>query len=503
MNHFKNIYRVIFSRTTISLLFLILQILVIFGVYTFFQEHLLYFFGGFTVLSTIVVIHILNSKENPAFQLSWIILIYALPVFGIFMYFWVRAQLIPKKLKNRLHILHQKSAIYLADFNQRNDTLTGLPAYLSEKCHFPVYSNTKATYFASGEAFFPDLLDELQKAKKFIFLEFFIIERGKMWNQVLKVLKSKVEEGVEVRVLYDGTCSISLLPWDYPETLEQDGIHCKQYSPLKPFISTYHNNRDHRKIIVIDGKVSYTGGLNLADEYINEKERFGYWKDVAIKLTGNATNTFTMLFLEMWNLDVKEEESFGKYLDISYRKEKGFLIPYGDHPFDQEEVGKNVYLDMIHQAKSSIHIMTPYLILDNEMVTALTLAAKKNVEVIIIMPHIPDKLYAYLLARTYYEELLEANVEIYEFREGFVHAKVCIQDKNCAAVGSVNFDYRSFYLHYECGCYLLDHPAIPSIEKDFQETLEKSQKITLKSCQKYPLWKKIAGKILRLFAPLM
>lgn len=508
MKLIQKISRVIFSRATIAFLLLAIQIIVIIFAYLFFSEHLLYFFGGFTVVSTIVVIHILNNRQNPAFQIAWIILIFALPVFGIFMYLWVRSQLIPKKLKSRLNLLHQKSAAFLPSSEIpsseiKNPELKGMASYLSANNRYPLYSNTKVVYFPSGEAFFPDLLKELKKAKKFIFLEFFIIERGKMWNSVLEILKEKQKEGVEVRVLYDGTCSISLLPWDYPETLASYGIACKQYSPLKPFISTYHNNRDHRKIIVIDGKVSYTGGVNLADEYINEKMRFGYWKDVAIKFIGNATNTFTTLFLEMWNIDTPCTEVFLPYLAKNTTKESGFLIPYGDHPFDQEEVGKNVYLDMIHQAHECVHIMTPYLILDHEMITAMKLAAQRGVEVIIIMPHIPDKLYAYLLARTYYEELMDAGVKIYEFTEGFVHAKVVVRDHNCATVGTVNFDYRSFYLHYECGCYLFDHPVIPSIEKDFQATLQKCQKITIQNCKEYPLWKKAAGKILRLFAPLM
>lgn len=508
MKLLKRISRVIFSRTTITLVLLALQVLLFYLSYVVFREYILYFYGGYIILSLVVVIFILNNKQNPAFKIAWIIPILALPIFGTFMYLWVRLQLIPKKLNRKLLQLKLESARFLSndvllkDKNASSE-IQNFGYYLYQENLFPTYTNVDVKYFPSGEEFFPDLLEQLKKAKKFIFLEFFIIERGIMWNSILDILKEKVQEGVEVRVLFDGTCSITLLPKNYSSELQQFGIQCKEFSPLKPFISTYQNNRDHRKIVVIDGIISYTGGVNLADEYINEKVRFGYWKDVAIRIEGDATNRFTMMFLEMWNIDRNHFESFEKYLGKSSISRKGYVIPYGDNPFDQETLAKNVFLNMIHSAEHYIHIMTPYLILDNELVTALCLTAKKGIDTSIIMPHIPDKMYAYLLARTYYEELLEAGVKIYEFTPGFVHAKVLVSDDIRAVVGSTNFDYRSLYLNFECGCCLYEHKSIPAIEKDFQNTLKSSHRISLGDCYQFKLTYKIIGKCLRLFAPLM
>ncbi len=504
MKFLRNLSRLLFSRGIISVLVLMIQILIIFFIYHFFLDYIFYFYGVSILLSIVVVIQILNSYQNPAFQLSWIILVLALPVFGIFMYLWVSSQYIPKKLGRRLNHLHKKSLTALENANIDQVPVLDSPIsnYLSRVFGYRTFFGD-ATYFPSGEDFFPDFLEELKKAEKFIFLEFFIIERGHMWNSVLEILKEKVKNGVEVRLLYDGTCSISLLPLNYPEVLESFGISCLQYSPIRPFISTYHNNRDHRKIVVIDGAIGYTGGINLADEYINEKVRFGYWKDAAIKIKGNAVNTFTTLFLEMWNLSSEQQESIYPYLVNSKTTEKGMITPYGDHPYDREEVSKNVYLDLIHRARKYIHIMTPYLVLDNELLSALKLAAKEGLEVVIMMPHIPDKQYTYLLARSYYAQLLQAGVKIYEFTSGFVHAKNLIVDGEFATVGSVNFDYRSLYLNYECGCLLQNHKCIKKIEKDFSGTIKMCQEITFEKVEKYPIFQKIYGKVLRLFAPLM
>lgn len=507
MRILKNISKVLFSRSTIAVILLLIQLWLFYIGYAFFKEYVMFFYGGYTILSIVVVIFILNNQQNPSFKMAWIIPVLALPIFGTFMYIWVRLQLIPKKLNERIKKLEGEYAFYLDpnnfDIKEVSQDFQNLAHYMYQDNYFPAYQNTKMEYFSSGEAFFEDVIQELDKAKKFIFLEFFIIERGIMWNKILDILKKKVEAGVEVRLLYDGTCSIVLLPRNYPEELKKLGIKCQEYSPLKPFISTYHNNRDHRKILVIDGIVSYTGGINLADEYINEKVRFGYWKDTAIKMKGDATNRFTLMFLEMWNISISKKENYSLYLTDSKIKEKGCVIPYGENPFDQETLAKNVFLDTIHQAKKYIHIMTPYLILDNELLTALKLAARKNVETVIMMPHIPDKMYAYWLGRTYYEDLIKAGVQIVEFIPGFVHAKVLVSDDEKAIVGSCNFDYRSLYLNFECGCYIYRHSVISEIEDDFQETMKQCKTITLKDCHSLKITYKVFGKVLRLIAPLM
>ena len=268
---------------------------------------------------------------------------------------------------------------------------------MKDHAGYPAYANTHVEYFPLGEDKFEALMRELKAARHFIFMEYFIVERGYMWDSILKVLEEKVKEGVEVRVMYDGMCCLMLLPYHYPRVLEKRGIRCKMFSPIKPTLSTYQNNRDHRKIVVIDGHTAFTGGVNLADEYINRKVRFGHWKDTAIMLKGDAVQSFTMMFLQMWNVTERQPEDYGKYAvpkDYEHPQasdHSGFVLPYGDSPMDREQVGERVYLDILNQARSYVHIMTPYLILDDEMVNALSYAAKRGIDVKLIMPHIPDK----------------------------------------------------------------------------------------------------------------
>lgn len=381
-----------------------------------------------------------------------------------------------------------------------------LAYYLSNQLGFPTYRNTEVEYFPLGEDKFRAMTGELKKARKFIFLEYFIVEEGRMWNTILDILKEKVREGVEVRFMYDGMCAISMLPYNYPEQIRRYGIKCKMVSPVKPFLSTVQNNRDHRKICVIDGKVGFTGGVNLADEYINEKVRFGHWKDTAVMLKGDAVQSLTMMFLQMWNVDERRAEGYGKYLTEKtpgLRRELGYIIPYGDSPFDDENVGEEVYFHILNHAKKYVHIMTPYLILDNEMITTLTRAAKSGIEVAVIMPHIPDKWYAFAVAKTYYKELIEGGVQIFEYTPGFVHAKIFVSDDDTATVGTINLDYRSLYLHFECGVFIYNNSEVDKIERDFQRTLAKCHKVTLMEVKKRTMLTKIMGQVLRLFAPLM
>ena len=322
----------------------------------------------------------------------------------------------------------------------------------------------------------------------------------------MKILRQKASEGVEVRFMYDGMCAISMLPYSYPKKLKKWGIQCKMANKLQPFLTTTQNNRDHRKICVIDGKVGFTGGINIGDEYINRKIRFGHWKDTAVMLKGDAVQSLTMIFLQMWNVDEKRPENYVDYLTPrtkGLRRELGYVIPYADSPFDNENVGEEVYFHILNHAKKYVHIMTPYLILDNEMITTLTRVAKCGVEVIIIMPHIPDKWYAFAVAKTYYKELIEAGVQIYEYLPGFVHAKVFVSDDDTATVGTINLDYRSLYLHFECGVFIYNNSEIDKIERDFQQTLAKCHKVTIMEVKNRTLLTKISGHVLRMIAPLM
>ncbi len=513
MEIIKILFKVIFSRATIAILSLVIQLVVIFLSIYFFSKYIVWIFGGFTVLSIIVAIYILNKNQNPSYKIAWIIPIFALPVFGVCLYLLVQFQYGSKVINNGLQNIRKKTKLFLKQETSVNTSLkednvlfNNFASYMYNYGDFPIYQNTKMDYFSVGETQFEDMVKEIRKAKKYIFLEYFIIQKGYMWNTILEILKEKVKEGVEVRVIYDGMCMIASLPFNYPKELAKFGIKCKIFSPIKPIFSTYQNNRDHRKICIIDGKIAYTGGANLADEYINKINRFGHWKDTAIKLSGEAVNTFTILFLEMWNLKETEEEIYENYLvgkKDDFEEELGYVLLYADNPFDNYEIGKQVYLDIMNQAKEFLHIITPYLVLDHELLNTLIYLARKGIDVKIIMPNIPDKKLVYYLGRSFYSELIRSGVKIYEYIPGFPHAKVFSCDLDKATVSSINLDYRSLYLHFECGVLIYKNKVINDIENDFQETLKKCKKITLEEIKKYPLWKRLIGRLLRLFSPLM
>lgn len=324
-----------------------------------------------------------------------------------------------------------------------------------------------------------------------------------MWGAVLQILKEKVAQGVDVRVMYDGMCEITSLSSDYDKRLSKLGIKCKPFSEIHPFISTTFNNRDHRKILVIDNKVAFNGGVNLADEYINKKVRFGHWKDAAVMIKGEAVSSFTLMFLQMWNIDEKDP----CWNECSFDPEKtdsdGFVLPFSDSPLDEYSVGENVYMDILNRAQKFVHIMTPYLILDNKMENALIFAAQRGIDVKLILPGIPDKKIPFALAKSHYKHLVESGVKIYEYTPGFVHAKVFVSDYERAVVGTINLDYRSLYHHFECATYLYNCSCINAIEMDFKKTLGKCRKIDNDAIQNEKLFYKITGGIMKLVAPLM
>ena len=485
----KGALSIVFSRTALILLLVVVQFLLMLGIATYLRDYVVYVYSAMNILGAVIVIYIINQRGNPAFNMTWVLLILIFPVFGCLFYLYVKSQLGTRYIGKRLGRLKLDTWQYMEQKQEIIDDLrlskpanANLAHYMKHQLGFPTYRNTKATYFACGEEKFSVLLERLEKAEKFIFLEYFIVEEGYMWDSILDILKRKVQEGVEVRFMYDGMCSISLLPYNYPKTIRKYGIQCKMFSPIRPVLSTTQNNRDHRKICVIDGKTGFTGGINLGDEYINRKVRFGYWKDTAVMLEGDAVQSLTMLFLQMWNVTELKPDQYKNYvtpMSAELHRELGFMIPYGDSPYDNEDVGEEVYFHILNHAKKYVHIMTPYLILDNEMLDTLTRAAKSGIEVCIIMPHIPDKWYAFAVAKTYYRELIEAGVQIYEFTPGFVHAKIFVSDDDTATVGTINLDYRSLYLHFECGVIIYNKPVVREIESDFQKTLEKSQRISI------------------------
>lgn len=507
-----NIKTVIYGRTAMIMLGFLAQLLLLIIGYFFLRSYSFWFYGLFAIISAIVVLYIFNTGGNPDMKLSWMLPISVFPVFGAVFYMTIIAQPGTKVIYGRIKELSVFTRQYVNRDKRAWDKLRlesprmgQLARYLCDYDNSPVYENTQVKYYSLGDEQFPDMVEDLKKAEKYIFMEFFIVSEGRMWSVIHDILKQKAAEGVEVRFMYDGTNVLFNLPNNYPKLLEQEGIQCQMFSPIKPVFSPHYNNRDHRKIVVVDGRVAYTGGINLADEYINEKERFGHWKDTGVRLQGEAVERFTYMFLELWNVPEKRIDAYEKYMqpeDVAMPGD-GYVIPYSVSPLGPERVGERVYMDIINTAHTYVHIMTPYLILDYQMMVALTHAAKRGLEVVIIMPHIPDKRYAFNLAKTYYNELLEAGVRICEYEPGFVHAKVFVADDIKAVVGTVNLDYRSLYHHFECGVIMYRNSRVAVIEQDVQNTLKKCIEITPEDYKKLKISDRMIGRVMRIVAPLM
>lgn len=520
-------FRVVFGRTGIMAVALLVQIVILFYIFEKLRPPVAYYLSVNAVIGIVISLIIINHEKYPEFQVTWLIFVWIAPFTGALFYLFTKSQLahfiLDKTIRDNMERTGRFSSQNSAALDHLKALSTGeanLASYAFSHGRYPVYDDTDVTYYPLGEDKFVDLVAELEKAEHFIFMEYFIIKEGHMWNTVLEILKRKAAAGVEVRLMYDGTCTLMLLPHDYPKKMEALGIACKVFSPIKPFLTTTQNNRDHRKIVVIDGRVAFTGGINLSDEYINRVVRFGHWKDTAVMLKGSAVRTMTMLFMQLWNVEGEKDgdEDYERYLGSTapglqtekseactpqVHLPKGYVLPYGESPLDKELFGENIYLDIINKARHYVHIMTPYLIIDSPLMTALTFAAKRGVDVCLILPHIPDKVYAFALAKSYYRQLIAAGVKIYEYLPGFVHAKEFVCDGMRAVVSTINLDYRSLYLHFECGVYLYKAPVIGEIEKDMQSTIAKSQLITMEEYKNSSRGLKLLGKILRLIAPLM
>lgn len=398
----KGILRVVFSRFGLMALLLVLELVLLWMMWRWFNNDFEWFAAVQGVFTVLMFFHLFNSDMDATGKLTWMFLLAVIPIpASIFLWFTEKdvghrtlKRMVQQRIDESRDLLHQDPEV-LRDPEIESSGTDDLCRYLNRSGSFPLYANTETKFFPQGEDKFAALLEELQKAEKFIFLEYFIIDEGYMWGSILKILADKAAQGVDVRVLYDGMLEISTLPWDYPRRLEKLGIRCKAFAPIQPFLSTHYNYRDHRKILVIDGKVAFTGGVNLADEYINRKERFGHWKDTAILLRGEAVQSFTLMFLQMWNLTEKEPRWDEALLPSPPVEAEGYVMPYCDCPLDDYKVGESVYMDILNRAKDYVHIMTPYLILDNEMETALKFAAQRGVDVKLILPGIPDKKAAY------------------------------------------------------------------------------------------------------------
>ena len=508
----KGILKLVFSRFLIIGLLLVLEAVLMIGIYLWFKEKLPIFLYAQWIFAFVMVIYLYNNHMDSSAKLTWMLIISFVPVVGALLLLYTQSnfghrvitKLAAAEVENTRSALSQPENV-LRELEHDSSGTDDLCRYLNLSGCFPICDKTHVTYFPLGENKFEAMLEELKKAEKFIFMEYFIVEEGYMWGCILDILIRKAQAGVEVRVMYDGMCEMSTLPADYCKLLEKEGIRAKAFSPITPLLSTHFNYRDHRKILVIDGKVAFNGGVNLADEYINHIERFGHWKDTAVMLKGPAVRSFTLMFLQMWNISEKQSdyEPWLSYPCDPQEDAKGYVMPYCDTPLDQYKAGEAVYMDFLNRATDYVHIMTPYLILDGELETALCFAAQRGVDVKLVLPGIPDKTVAYSLAKMHYLKLYEAGVKLYEYTPGFVHAKVFVSDDSKAVVGTINLDYRSLYHHFECATYMYRTDCIADIEKDFQDTLAKCRQVTAETIKHEKLKYKMIGPLSKMIAPLM
>lgn len=465
------------------------------------------------LVSVAVCLHIISRQAKDAYKLIWVFLIMLFPVFGGFFYllikrpwFSYRIQKNEEVIRSQTRPLYRQPADRLQEACRSNPERATQMRYLQSCAGFPVYQNTKTEYFPSGAAMFQAMLQDMDRAKRYIFLEFFIIEDGVMWDAILEKMKQKAAQGVEVRLIYDDLGCVLRLPTDYPQTLERLGIHTLRFNPFRPFLTSVQNNRDHRKILCVDGETAYTGGINLADEYIGAVERFGHWKDAGIRLEGEAAWSLTLIFLENWMAnrpDQRDPMAFYPWQERECRiRSTGLVQPYADSPMDRENVGEHVYRQIIENARRYVYITTPYLIPDETLLSALKVAAKSGVDVRIITPHRWDKKLVHMTTRSYYQPLIEAGVKIYEYSRGFMHAKTFVADDAVATVGTVNLDYRSLYLHFECGVWMCGTEAVEQVREDFRDTLLQCRRVSPSDFRVRGI-DRFLRELLHVFAPLM
>lgn len=507
------ILKVLFSRMVIVGIILFMQVAYFLVILQRLGNYSTIIHATFTLISIVVVLYIINKEDNPSYKLAWIVPILAFPLLGGILYVAMGDKKPARKMRKKLELVEELTNCMLYQYPNVQDKLRENPSkvngqlnYLQKSVGYPVYQNTKTEYYSIGEEYYKALLDALKEAKHFIFMEFFIVEEGIMWNSILEILEQKAAEGLDVRLMYDDVGCVSILPYQYYKKLEEKGIKAIAINPFRPIFSVAMNNRDHRKIAVIDGNKAFTGGINLADEYINRKVRFGHWKDTGISLYGDAVWSMTLMFLQMWNANRPTDTDYVQFRPrvqhLDSNECKGFVLPYGDSPLDSESTGENVYLNIINMANDYVYIFTPYLIIDNEMLTALSLAAKRGVDVRIVTPGIPDKKIVYKLTQSYYPALIQAGVKVYQYSKGFVHAKCVVSDDEVATVGTINFDYRSLYLHFENGVYLYRTDSVMKVKEDFLETFPECEEI-YRGYLKHSLPRDVFRAILRLFAPMM
>jgi cardiolipin synthase len=510
---FKRIAILLTHRLMLTVVLILLQIICLALMILRWSSYFIPFYFVCVTVSLLSVLHILNKHGHPDYKIAWLVPIMAFPVFGGLFYLlyggnWATAR--DMKRLRRMETLSNtalgQSETLIEALVENNLEAANQSRYILRVSSCPPYVNTKTEYLPIGEVYYQRMLEELEKAQHYIFLQYFIIKEGEMWDTILSILTKKAAEGVDVRVMYDDVGCIFTLPKNYAQKLEEKGIACAVFNPFRPVVSLRLNNRDHRKICVIDGHTGFTGGLNLSDEYINQWERFGHWKDTGIMLQGEAVWSLTAMFLSCWDYTKGIEEELDNYRPNRHQSVEfvtdGVVQPYTSNP-GVDSVGAGIYLNLINRAKRYLYITTPYLVIDDAMSGALCTAARSGVDVRIITPHIPDKRYVFELTRAHYVPLMEAGVKIYEYTPGFIHAKTFAVDDEYGVVGTVNMDYRSLFLHYECGVWLYRSSTVLDIRNDFLKTQAQSQEVALEDATHLDWAKRLYRSVLRVLAPLM
>ncbi len=506
----KKIFNFIFSRAFIFSLLIIFQILFVLFLILYLSHAASIIYIFLTLLSAVLVIWLFTREVNPAYKLIWALVMLTLPLFGGIFYLILDSRKMHKRVESRLScctdscnkLLSQDHAIRKS-MSQMDGRLARQSEYIYNVARAPVYENTQAEYFDLGERYYESLLFELKKARRFIFLEYFIVDDGQMWDSVFEILAEKVAQGVDVRLIYDDLGTIMLLPKGFDRKIRAAGIQLAVFNPLRPGLYPIMNYRDHRKLCVIDGNVGYTGGINLADEYINAIEKYGHWKDTGVLIRGSAVWSLTCVFLQMWSFITEAQPEYELYRPSIRCESDGYVQPYVDSPLDTLNVSENAYINMIMRAEKYVYITSPYLILDNEMTTALSIAAQSGVDVRILTPCHPDKRLVHYVTQSYYKVLITAGVHIYEYTPGFIHAKMFVSDDDVAIVGTANMDYRSLYMHFECCIAFYYASTVLKVKKDIEETIRASSEITKHQLALTPRYKRLIQLMLRIIAPLM
>ncbi|CZT55208.1 cardiolipin synthase [[Clostridium] leptum] len=469
----------------------------------------------FEGLAIVMSVRVAYKQDNPSYKISWIIVLLLLPFVGLLLYLFMGRRGLPFWMKKSIvnislgtHGLLTSSPETEKSLGQQFPMHERESLLLARQGRSPLYQGTSTRFYPLGELGYQAMLEELEKAQRFIFLEYFIVSAGQMWDGIHEILRRKAKEGVDVRLMYDDFGSMNNHPKGFRSQLTREGIQVRPFNRIDPRISNFYMNyRDHRKILVIDGNVGFTGGVNLADEYINVVDAHGHWKDCVLMLKGEAVWSFTMMFLGSWHFSANEDPyDHTRYLSLRPTvqvEDDGFVQPYGDSPLDNVNPAEGVYMQMIYNARRYVYIATPYLILDNEMVTALCTAASSGVDVRIVTPAHGDHGYVHMATRSSYGSLLEAGVRIYEYTPGFIHSKLFVSDDQVATVGSVNMDFRSFYLHFECGVWMAGSQAVTQVRDDMLSTMEQSEEILYEVWKRRPWYVKVGQMFLHLIAPMM